>query len=251
MLDIKNATGCSKQGTCVTASKLLQMFYCNSWNCPPILWPLPLYTLYTYTICMCVCTMWNGRKNCWNAFAAWLLRWFFMIAARTQCSSCCSVQHDRDSNSNRNRDSDSDSCLCPMRGATMLFAVSQISWSLLECHRYFPFVFCLIFLSILPSLSITIYIWLSCLWLLWFYILHIQTVWRHSVSSSSLFRALSYAFTWNSCGWQLVQNYSSAKVSSSRFFPLFSAFSFFTFHFKVQKNLPKDKLSSAKVRAEF
>lgn len=55
MLDIKNATGCSKQGTCVTASKLLQMFYCNSWNCPPILWPLPLYTLYTYTICMCVC----------------------------------------------------------------------------------------------------------------------------------------------------------------------------------------------------
>lgn len=55
MLDIKNATGCSKQGTCVTASKLLQMFYCNSWNCPPILWPLPLYTLYTYTIYMCVC----------------------------------------------------------------------------------------------------------------------------------------------------------------------------------------------------
>lgn len=155
MLDIKNATGCSKQRTCVTASKLLQMFYCNSWNCPPILWTLPLYTLYTYTICMCVCTMWNGRKNCWNAFAAWLLRWFFMIAARTQYSSCCSVQHDRDSNSNRNRDSDSDSCLCPMRGATMLFAVSQISWSLLECHRYFPFVFCLIFPSLSLSLSLS------------------------------------------------------------------------------------------------
>lgn len=171
-----------------------------------------------------------------------------------------SVQHDRDSNSNRDgkrdRDSNSDSCLCPMRGATMLFAVSQISWSLLECHRYFPFVFCLISLFLFLFFFFLIYIWLSCLWLLWFYILHIETVWRHSVSSSSLFRALSYAFTWNSCGWQLVQNYSSAKVSSSRFFPPvfppFSAFfSFFTFHFKVQKNLPKDKLSSAKVRAEF
>lgn len=173
-----------------------------------------------------------------------------------------SVQHDRDSNSNRDSkrdwDSNSDSCLCPMRGATMLFAVSQISWSLLECHRYFPFVFCLIslFLFLFLFFFFPIYIWLSCLWLLWFYILHIETVWRHSVSSSSLFRALSYAFTWNSCGWQLVQNYSSAKVSSSRFFPPvfppFSAFfSFFTFHFKVQKNLPKDKLSSAKVRAEF
>lgn len=121
-------------------------------------------------------------------------------------------------------------------------------------HLYFVWFFSP---SLFPSLSLsnTIYIWLSCLWLLWFYILHIQTVWRHSVSSTSLFRALSYAFTWNSCGWQLVQNYSSAKVSSSRFFPLFfplfSAFSFFTFHFKVQKNLPKDKLSSAKVRAEF
>lgn len=88
-------------------------------------------------------------------------------------------------------------------------------------------------------------IWLSCLRLCWFYILHIP--WRQTECplSPCLECVFSYAFTENSCGWQLVQQ------SRAPFRFLFSP-SVLRFSFTLKwKNLWKGKLSSAKVRAEF
>lgn len=143
-----------------------------------------------------------------------------------------------DSDSN----SDSDSCLCHMRGATMLFAVSQISRSLHNAteisHMYIVWFFSRPWLWLCS-------IWLSCLRRCWFYILHIP--WRQTECplSPCLECVFSYAFTENSCGWQLVQQ------SRAPFRFLFSP-SALRFSFTLKwKNLWKDKLSSAKVRAEF
>lgn len=78
-------------------------------------------------------------------------------------------------------------------------------------------------------------IWLSCLRLCWFYILHIP--WRQTECplSPCLECVFSYAFTENSCGWQLVQNSSSATVSSSFQISIFVFCSTFFFYFKVEK----------------
>lgn len=148
---------------------------------------------------------------------------------------------------------------CPVqRGQRQLFmpharcnivvcGFSNIS-TLAQCHWYFPIVFCF---NISQLCLWPCSIWLSCLRLLWFYILHIQMT-SHRMLSFALLRVFSYAFTRNFCGWQLVQNYSSEKVSRllyspSSFFPSVVRFSFTL----KWKNLWKDKLSSAKVRAEF
>lgn len=111
---------------------------------------------------------------------------------------------------------DSGSCLCHMRGATMLFAVSQISQRLLLnatdiSHSYFVWIF----LSTLALALLYVIVMFAALLVLHF--THSMT--SHRMLPFPLPRVLSYAFTRNFCGWQLVQNYCSEKVSRFLFSP--------------------------------
>lgn len=127
-------------------------------------------------------------------------------------------------------DSGSDSCLCHMRGATMLFAVSQISRSLHKAtdisHMYFVWFFSAPALALLHMI-----VMFAALLVLHF---------THSMTSNripplTLLWVFSYAFTRNSCGWQLVQNSSSCFQISIFPFDFFPFCSTFFFYFKVEK----------------
>lgn len=109
-----------------------------------------------YSICMCVlCEMVVKIVEMHLPLGCFVDFLWLRPGRNASHAAVSSVHSDRDSNSNS--DIDRDSCLYPLRGATMLFAVSQISQRLLECHRYFPFVFCLIFLCFALSLSLYLY----------------------------------------------------------------------------------------------
>lgn len=152
-------------------------------------------------------------------------------------------------NARLSRSVDSGSCLCHMWGATMLFAVSQISQRLLLnatdiSHSYFVWIF----LSALALALLYVIVMFAALVVLHF--THSMT--SHRMLPFPLPRIFSYAFTRNFCGWQLVQNYCSEKVSRFLFSPSSFSPSVARFSFTLKwKNLWEDKLSSAKVRAEF